>query len=789
MEYGHFSSDGKEYIIERWDTPRPWVNFLTNGRYCALVSHTGGGYSYIFSSGYERILRALPSESISSDRPGRYVYVRDRQTGEYWTINWQPVRKKPDFWQCRHGLGYTMISSTVDGISGTITFFVPLEDDIEIWDVTLANVGERTRELDIFTYCEWCLGNYAFDLIENAFSNLFNIVRYDDEFIIANKNLWNVGHRPAKPHSTWDRFAFAKPSFRVIGYDCSKDKFIGRYRCLGDPFAVESGRCSCTNAHGTDSIAAFQTALTMLPGEKYRFNLIIGTAEEIDAARDTLSRYRTNEDIERAFAGLTSYWNDYLDIVKVETPDPDFDLSVNVWNKYQAWATSHWARMASYYVGGGSIIGLRDRSQDVLGVLPMLGRDTKDKITELLRHQFHDGSCLHNWDPITDTGPKTGHSDDPLWLVQLVAEYIKETGDLAFLDEEVDYYDSGAGTVYEHVLNAIRYTLSRSSDRGLPLIGAGDWNDGLDQVGEEGRGESVMVAQFLCWMMDELEQLAKARGDDDTANWCRKRYGELAGKINELCWDGEWYVMCTTDDGRILGTKNEKECKIYLLTQAWAVLSKVAPPDRAQKCMKSVQKHLDTPYGPALFLPAFGEPDPEIGIITMFAPGTKENGTIFNHPVAWAIIAETMLGRAERAYQLFKMSSFVERGKNPEVYQAEPYVYAEYIHGPDSPQFGRGEFTWTTGTAAWMWRACLDWILGIRPELEGLKIDPCIPAYWREFKVHRRFRGSNFRIQVQNPDGVCRGVKKVILDGKELSAPILPALEDGGSHDVTVVMG
>lgn len=789
MEYGSFSSDGREYIINRWDPPRPWINFLTNGRYCALVSHTGGGYSYIFSSGYERILRALPSEAISSDRPGRYVYVRDRRSGEYWSINWQPVRKNLDSWQCRHGLGYTSISSTYNGISGKITFFVPLDDDIEIWDVTLRNVGDEAKDLDVFTYCEWCLGNYAFDLIENAFANLFNIVKYDGGFIFATKNLWNVGHRPAKPHSTWDRFAFAKPTFEVVGYDCVKDEFIGRYRSLSDPIALETGTCSCTDSHGSDSIAVFQSRLRLLPGQEYRFNLLIGTVEEKKSAEQIASRYDAHDKVDRAFDRLNAYWNQYLDVVKVETPDPEFDLSVNVWNKYQAWATSHWARMASYYVGGGSIIGLRDRSQDILGVLPMLGIDAKDKIVELLRHQFSDGSCLHNWDPITDTGPKTGHSDDPLWLVQLISEYVKETGELEFLDEEVDYYDSGSGTVYDHMLKALRYTLSRSSERGLPLIGAGDWNDGLDQVGEEGKGESVMVAQFLCWMLDETEKLAKARGDRDIASWCKERYEDLAGKINDLCWDGEWYVMCTTDSGRVLGSRNEKECKIYLNTQAWAVLSKVAPPERALKCMESVRKHLDTPYGPALFLPAFGDPDSEIGIITMFAPGTKENGTIFNHPVAWTIIAEVMIGRAERAYELFKETSFIERGKNPEIYQAEPYVYAEYVHGPDSPQFGRGEFTWTTGTASWMWRACLDWILGIRPELEGLRIDPCIPSHWREFRVQRRFRGSTFRIYVQNPKGASKGIESIKLDGKELPTPVLPSLHDNGLHEVMVTMG
>lgn len=789
--YGYFAEDGFSYVIRRYDTPRPWVNILTNGRYCALVSHTGGGYSFIGSSGYNRITRALPSEMVLADRPGRYVYLRDQETGTYWSIGWQPVCKTPDFWEARHGLGFTTIRQVTYGIEGQITYFVPMKHNFEVWQVTLRNTESRPRNLAVFTYVEWCLGNYAFDLLETGFASLFNDVFYEDGIIFATKRLWNIGHRPAKPHAEWGRYAYLSSSFPVKGFDCIREDFQGMYRSLSNPVSVERGRCSNTTADGKDGVGVLQTEVAMAPGEEYTFAVLVGAEEDKEKIRDITRTYLADtpgEGTRPLFEEVKAFWDEYMRKVWVVTPDPDFDLSVNVWNKYQAWFTSSFARMTSYYIGGGSIIGLRDSSQDVLGVIPMDPEGSRNRILEIMRHQYRDGSCLHNWDPITDMGPKTGHSDDPLWLVLAVSEYLKETGDTTILDENVEFYDGGWGTVYAHLKKSVEFTLARSSDRGIPLMGAGDWNDGLDQVGSEGRGESVMTAEFLCLALRELVAIARMKNDlDDMTRFDRARL-ELADRINSLFWDGEWYQRATTDSGRILGSSQNETGKIYLNAQSWAVLSDVAPRDKAIKAMDSCKSLLDTRYGPAIFLPAYKSPEASIGIISMFAPGTKENGAIFNHTVCWAVIAETMLGRGDRAYDYWKKTSFVTRGREPEIYKAEPYVYSEYVYGPDSPYFGQGEFTWTTGTAPWMWRACLDWILGVRPEYEGLRISPAIPPEWQKFSVRRPFRGGVYEIEVLNPEGASSGVKEIVVDGRPIEGDLIRPLGPG-THRIKVTMG
>ena len=390
---------------------------------------------------------------------------------------------------------------------------------------------------------------------------------------------------------------------------------------------------------------------------------------------------------------------------------------------------------------------------------------------------------------VTNIGVKTGHSDDPLWLVMGTIAYIFESGDLAFLDQPAPYYDGGAETVRQHMIHALDYSLSRMSPRRIPLIEAGDWNDALDQVGRQGRGESTMVAEHLIWMLREAADLLHRTGREDLADKYERAREEIIAATNEYMWDGEWYVRGTRDDGQVFGSAKNEEGKIFLNVQTWAVISGLARDGRAEICMDSVEKHLDTEYGPALFLPAYSEPNPKMGIITRFAPGTKENGAIFNHPVCWTIMAECVLGRGDKAYDIWRRTSFITRGEQPEVYKTEPYVYAEFVDGPNSATFGQGEFTWMTGTAAWMWKVSLEWILGVRPELDGLLIDPCIPSGWDRFAVSRRFRNAVYHITVENPEHVCKGVKAVTVDGKEHPSNLIPPFRDGKTHEVRVVMG
>jgi len=790
VNYGHFSEDGQEYIITRPDTPRPWVNYLTNGRYCAICSQTGGGHSFFETSGYNRITREYPATVVLQDRPGRYVYLRDTETGEFWSANWQPVRGGTDGFEARHGLGYTVVSNRLHGIESCLTYYVPPRDDIEVWMVYLRNGTDRPRRIQAFPMVKWDLGNYAYNATEAAFAALFNETYFESGVIYAGIRFWNIASGGAgNPNTRWDKWAFMTSNADIAAFDTIDEEFMGVYRSFADPVAVERGALTNSQGQGRDCLAAVQHDFGLLPGEEVRFTVLVGVVYNKDDARGLRERYDTWDEADRGLNEVRAYWAGYLGRTRCATPHTEFDLSFNTWNKYQAWVTSRWSRMDSYYVGGSSIIGFRDSWQDMLAILPNDVEWARQRVIYMLEHQFPDGSCLHNWDPLTNIGVKTGHSDDPLWLVLGVIEYLKESGDLVFLDEAVRYCDTGSETVRAHLVRAIDYALAHMSERGIPLIMSADWNDGLDYVGRQGRGESAMVAAHLAWMLREMAGLMWFVGSDSLA----QRYVDLRDKlvtaINQHLWDGEWYIRGTRDDGEAFGSARNIEGRIYLNAQSWMVLGGAAPKRRAVRAMDSVRTHLDTPYGPALFLPAYREPDPKLGIITRFAPGAKENGTIFCHPTCWAIMAECILGRGEIAWDYWKAVNFVHRGSEPDVYKAEPYVYSEYIHGPDSNYFGQGEFSWMTGTAAWMWKVCLDWILGVRAEYRGLLVDPCIPSEWDGYTVTRRYRRATYEITVENPDHVCQGVREIEVDGRRHDSYLLPVFPPAETHAIRLVLG
>lgn len=790
-EYGHFSEDGREYVVTRPDTPRPWVNYLSNEKFCSICSQTGGGYSFFETSGYNRITKEYPPLELFADRPGRFIYLRDAETGEYWNANWQPVARSGTTWESRHGVGYTSFTSKHSEIESRVTYFVPRKDDAEIWMVSLKNAGDRPRKLTSFAFAEWSLANYAFNLTEAAFSQLFNEIRYEEGIVFATTRYWNVTPTGGggNPNLRWDKYAFFTSSEPPLAFDCLEESFIGLYRSWQNPIAVELGRCSNSLGDGREIVAALQHAVELQPGEETHLVFMLGVVYNKEDAFRLKDRYEHWEEAEHSLREVHQYWDDYLTRTTCETPDPKFCVSFNIWNKYQAWITSRWSRMDSYYIGGSSIIGHRDSWQDMLAILPNDLEWCRQRVLYLLEHQFPDGSTLHNWDPLTNIGVKTGHSDDPLWVVMGIIEYIKESGDFGFLDEPAAYYDGGSETVTQHLIHALDYSLSRMSARHIPLIEAADWNDGLDQIGRQGRGESTMVAEHLAWMLLEATELFRKLGRSDIAERYEAAREEVVSATNEHLWDGEWYARGTRDDGQAFGTKACEAGKMYLNAQSWAILGRLARDGRANECMDAVMSQLDTEYGPALFLPAYEQPNPKIGIITRFAPGTKENGTIFNHPVCWAIMALCMLRRGDQAYEMWRKTSFMTRGEEPDIYKAEPYVYAEYVTGPDSCCFGQGEFTWMTGTAAWMSKVCLEWILGIRPQLDGLLIDPCVPSAWDEFKIERRFRNARYVIKVENPDHVQKGVRSVSMDGETLSSNLIADARDGQTHEVVAIMG
>ena len=790
MNFGHFSQDGREYIITRPDTPRPWANYLTNGRYCAICSQTGGGHSFFETSGYNRITREYPQTVVLQDRPGRYVYLRDQETGEYWSANWQPVCGDTSGFEASHGAGFTKVAYSSHGIDSKITYYVPPRDDVEVWMVSLKNTSGKPRKIQAFPYVKWDLANYAYNAVEANFALLFNEAELEEDIIFASMRFWNITTGAVgNPNVRWDKWAFMTSSAPIARYDCFDEEFLGMYRDYKNPIAIEEGNLRNSQGKGRDIMASIQHDFELQPDEEVQFIVLVGVVFNKESAMSLKQRYNEWPEAERGLAEVNMYWDKYLSHTTCETPSRAFDITFNTWNKYQAWITSKWSRMDSYYIGGGSIIGFRDSWQDMLAILPNDLEWAKQRVIYLLEHQFPDGSTLHNWDPLTNIGVKTGHSDDPMWLVLGVLDYLKESGDLVFLDEAVRYYDSGSETVRQHVFRAIDYTLAHMSDRGIPLIMAADWNDGLDYVGRQGRGESTMVAAQLAWMLREVASLLWFVGSDATAQKYVEERDKLIRNINQYLWDGDWYIRGTRDDGEAFGSSRNIEGRIYLNAQSWMVLSGAAPRSRAERCMNSVKKHLNTDYGPALFLPAYQEPDPKLGIISRFAPGTKENGTVFCHPTTWAIMAECILGRGEQAYQYWTEVSFVHNGEKPEKYKVEPYVYCEYIHGPDSNYYGQGEFSWMTGTASWMWKVSLEWIMGVRPEIRGLVVDPCIPPEWDSFKVVRRFRRACYEIEVENPNHVTQGVKEIYVDGEKYDSYLLPIFPAGESHNIRVVMG
>lgn len=822
-KYGHFSEDGREFIITRPDTPAPWVNYISNGRYTGLVTNAGGGYSFYICPRDSRITR-LRYNGLPWDRPGRYVYLRD-EDGEYWSLSWQPVGKKPDFYQCRHGMGYTEIEVEYAGIRSKILYFVPLEDDLEVWRVTLENrsapptteslgdrgdrmgclrmgclddsvVEGRPRKLGIFSYAELCLGHGLVDFINQPNDQHFNVVKFDGEqsILYATKNYW-VTYRGAsvkQPNQAWDKYVFFAASLPVAGFDGKKDAFIGPWRSESNPIAVEEAICRNTEITAGDACAALQSTITLQPGEMKSFVVLMGIVDRenyAELAPAVVEKYRDPSHVDAALAELHAYWDDYLSAARVETPDPTMDLMLNVWAKRQAWVTFHMHRTAGYYHGGLLFgTGIRDQCQDLMGPLMAEPNVVAERICEVLSHQFADGSTLHNYFPLTGQGEKTGHSDTPLWLPLAIISYLKETGDFDFLKRVVPYQDEGEGPVLQHLARAIDYPLSDLSPRHLPKFGPGDWNDTLDYVGREGIGESVWVAEFLCYILREAATLMERLGTTESGSHYRSEYDKIAEALNTLCWDGEWYIRGTRDDGGVIGSRTNEEGRIFLNAQSWAVISGIAPDDRARAAMDSAYRMLDTARGPKILTPAYTKVDSGVGLATRCVPGKKENGAIFDHAAAWAILAECLLGNGERAYHYYRNTTPINQAYDPDIYRMEPYVYSEYVTSPDHPTFGEASHSWLTGSAVWMLRDGLDYILGVRPTYDGLLLDPCIPSEWDGYRMARRFRGTLYEIEVENPSHVSRGVASIEVDGQPIQGQMLPLFTEG-IHEVRCRLG
>jgi len=798
MRYGYFDDEAREYVIERPDIPVSWTNYLGVRDLCTIVSHNAGGYSF-FKSAEDRRITRFRQNGVPLDRPGHYVYLRDDDTGEYWSVSWQPVGKdlSQARYQCRHGLSYSRFLCDYRNIHAEQTLFIPVADDVEIWDVFLRNTGTKTRRLSVFGYCEFSFHHIEIDN-QNLQMSLYASGSSCEDGIIE----YDFYYEP------WTYHYFTS-TVAPDSYDCVRDRFLGNYRTETDPLAVENGMCHGSSELGGNHCGALHKRLVLAPDEEARLAFLLGVGSR--AVGTTIkAKYTESGAVDRAFQELRRFWEAKLSKFQCLTPHQGMNTMLNTWTLYQAETCLVWSRFASFVeVGGRTGLGFRDTAQDVMAVPHTNAEQCRERLLELLHGQVSQGYGLHLFDPevfrprneklpgvrlptVVPTprpmdlihGLDDTCSDDHLWIIPSICEYVKETGDVDFFDALVPFTDTGEATVYEHVKRALDFSADQVGVSGICKGLRADWNDCLNLGG----GESAMASFLHHWALLNLIEAAKyLRREDDV-----RKYTELAERVRAACeaelWDGEWYIRGVTKRGARIGTKDNSEGKIFLESNSLAVLSGVASPERARSCMDAVYRYLFSTYGIHLVWPTFTKPDDDIGYITRVYPGIKENGAIFSHPNPWAWVAECMLGRGGRAMEFYDALLPYNQNDITEIRQAEPYSYVQFVIGKDHRAYGRGRHPWLTGTAAWAYHAATHWILGIRPGYDGLAIDPCIPPTWPAFEVTRIWREATYRIDVRNPNHVEKGVRTITLNGVPVEG-LIPRQPSGSTNTVSVVMG
>ena len=820
MRYGHFDDAQREYVIERPDTPLPWVNYLGCEDFLAIISNTAGGYSFYRDARLRRLTR-YRYNNVPPDSGGRMLYVRDDDAASSgasacWSPTWQPVRRTLDAYECRHGLGYTSIRSSMAGVAAQVRYFVPLGETLEIWELSLTNQRAQTANLSVFSAIEFCLWD-ALDDLTNFQRNLSIGQVEVDEGVIYHK----TEYRERRDHFAY--FACSEP---LAGFDTQREAFLGPYRGWDSPAAVEAGHLSDSIAMGWQPMGAHHVRLKLGPGEQRKIIFLLGysenpSQEKFDPpdsqilnkrrVKAVIARYCSAGEVERAFQSLRSYWDNLLHTFTVTTPDEHTNRMVNIWNAYQMMVTFNVSRSASSFESGiGRGIGFRDSNQDLLGFVHLAPDRARQRLLDLAATQLATGGAYHQYQPLTKRGNNaigSGFNDDPLWLVLAAAAYIKETGDWVILDEPVPYENQpgSEASLYDHLRRALRYTLERLGPHGLPLIGRADWNDCLnlncfsDTPGEsfqttanrDGQtAESVLIAGLFVLAAQEMAGMAGyASHPQDAATW-RQAAQQLEQAIWTAGWDGEWFRRAYDDSGQPIGSRECREGQIFIEPQGICVMAGLGLQDgRAQQALDSVAARLATPHGIVLLQPAYSHYYLNLGEISSFPPGYKENASVFCQTNPWIMIAEARLGRGDVAYDYYRRINPSAREELSDVHRCEPYVYAQMIAGRDAPTHGEAKNSWLTGAAAWDFVAITQWILGIRPEYEGLRVDPCIPSSWDGYSVMRRFRGRSFQIHVHNPGHVCRGVARMKLDGEDFHAACIPPDLPGEAHRVDVWLG
>jgi len=798
LRYGYFDNENREYVIERPDVPVSWTNYLGVRDLCTVISHNAGGYSFYQNAEHHRITR-FRANGVPLDRPGSYVYLRDDDTGEYWSISWQSVGKDlaKASYQCRHGLSYSKFSCDYQDLHAEQTVFIPIDEDAELWDVRIENTGSRERHLSVFSYVEFSFHHIEIDNQNLQMSLYASGANYQDGIIE-----YDFFYEP------WTFHYFAS-NFEPDSYDSMRDSFLGNYRTETNPVAVESGQCSGSSELGGNHCAALHKRLTLAPGDATRLIFLLGVGPRAKG-REAKAKYSDLAEVDRAFAALKSYWEQKLAAFQCKTPHQALDTMINTWTLYQAETCVVWSRFASFIeVGGRTGLGYRDTSQDLMSVVHTNPGKCRQRIIELLQGQVSEGYGLHLFDPdwfdpakqqapkfksptVTRTperkslihGLEDVCSDDALWLVVSICEYVKETGDDALFAEVVPFADQDEATVYQHLKRALDFSARHVGSNGICQGLRADWNDCLNLGG----GESAMVSFLHHWALRAFVEAAQYLGCAQDAH----EYAALADKVKAACekelWDGEWYLRGFTAKGVRIGTRESEEGKVFIESNTWAVVSDAASAERGRLAMDAVDRHLYSEYGIHLLWPAFSKPDDDIGFVTRVYKGIKENAAIFSHPNPWAVIAECKLGRGDRAMKFYDALLPANQNDKIEIREAEPYSYCQFVMGRDHTAFGRARHPWLTGSGGWNYTAATRWILGVRLSFDGLIVDPCIPAGWKGFHVTRQWRGATFEIAVANPNRAQKGVQLITLNGDPVDGAI-PPQPAGSVNRVTVVMG
>lgn len=765
--YGCFSGDGTEYVITEPDLMRPWLNFMANGKYQICVSQTLGGLSL-----YNQDLR-INNYYGKFDTPGKYVFVRDDETGRYWSANWVPFFRRLRHFRCTHGMNYSTLETQTEGIRTSIRVFLPLDEACEVWTVTVENRSKRKRRLSLYPYVQWRLA--CFLRADNEHEWFSEADFHERENCIVAKY-----RDPNRLQVDFE--GFLGSSLAVRGYDCSDRAFYGtfynRYRTSA---VLETGRCTNSRGYSEQTVGVLRHRITLEAGKSRTFQVIMGFSSKGAERRRLIRRYGDARNVEKAFAKNRAHWEHLIEQISVRTPDAIFDRTVNVRLKYQTWMAILWCR------SGSLRFGYRDILQDSRGVLAAKAEYTRERFLEPLKYQYKSGRAVRQWSRSSANHDARLYMDSHLWIVYTLAAYIKETGDTSILGMRVPYFDGGSDTVLGHAVRGLDYSWRMRGKHKLQLILGGDVNDAFDRVGDEGRGESVWISQFYHYVLREMERLAVFIADGRLAATCRRRAGAVRKAVNRFGWDGRWYLRCYDDNGDPVGSKENRDAKIHIMTQVWAALAGIGTGERDQTAMDSVERLLRNDFGYEIFTPPYRTKDVNIGQFSALTGFMNNNNYV--HHNAMKMAADIKLGRGDLAYETFRKMLPSNPKNRPTGPRVEPYAYANCIISSRHDRPGESEIGWVTGSASWWFFVTTEWMMGAIPDYEGLRIDPCLPRKWKKVHLRRPFRGATYEITVRNPDGVNRGVRSVTVDGKRIRGSLIRPHGDGRTHEVEVVLG